>query len=315
MRAAAVAVVLVSTGVAIAIAVSRHQAVRARERAEAEARRAEASKLVALGKLELEVDPTATLAYARKSLEVHDTAEARRLALEALWRGPVASVRPLPESGACAFVAASPDGQWLACSNFGGTIHVLSADGQVDRVLSGNRDAARPRIVRFSDDSRRLATFSSGDPETVVWSVDGQEMARIRPGGYPGSFVGDDLVLALEPRPDRQEWQFVARRIGSPEERLLARVEAGSVGAVDPSRASVVYSRERALFARPYGEGARPRAEVRLGEHGARVADMSVHDATGWIVSSDEKREVRIWDATTRRLLRTVQGLDPGGVR
>ena len=73
-----------------------------------------ASRLVALGRLELEIDPTLTLAYVRKSLEVHDSSEARRLALEALWRGPVARVLPVPkESEACIFVAPSPDGQWL----------------------------------------------------------------------------------------------------------------------------------------------------------------------------------------------------------
>jgi len=51
---------------------------------------AEASRLVALGRLEMDSYPTATLAYARKSLEVADNHEARRLALEALWRGPTA---------------------------------------------------------------------------------------------------------------------------------------------------------------------------------------------------------------------------------
>jgi hypothetical protein len=67
-----------------------------RQQALGSARRAEASRLVALGRLELGRYPTAAVAYARQSLEVNDTHEARLLALEALWRGPTARVLALP---------------------------------------------------------------------------------------------------------------------------------------------------------------------------------------------------------------------------
>ena len=233
LRRAAFAAALVGvSAVAIVVSVSRQQAV-------ASQRRGEASRLVALGRLELETDPTLTLAYVRKSLEVHDSSEARRLALEALWRGPVARVLPVPkESDGCIFVAPSPDGQWLACSNWGGIITLFSADGKTTRVLPNNRNAARVRAVLFSDDSRRLATFAPGDPETVVWSVEGQEVARFQPGGHPRRFSGDELQLMLEPGPDRPEWQVVARRIGSPEARVLGFVGRGAVGPTSREPAS-----------------------------------------------------------------------------
>ncbi len=51
-----------------------------------EARRAEAQKLVALGHLALGTSPAEALALSRASLGLDDTAEARRLALETLWR-------------------------------------------------------------------------------------------------------------------------------------------------------------------------------------------------------------------------------------
>ena len=309
LRRASVAAALVGLStVAIVVSVSRHQAVAARQHAEAEAQRAEASKLMALGKAELEVDPTATLAYARKSLEVHDTAEARTLAVEALWRGPVASVLPMPSgTNGVNFVATSPDGQWLASSWWDGVIVLSSADGETTRVLSKNRNAARRRNVLFSDDSRRLATFADGDPETIVWSVDGREIARIRPGGHPKTFVEDEVVLVREAPSGGME--YVARRIGSPDERVLARVGAG--GSTDPGRGSFIRAKDRALFSRPLGPGAGVRDDVKIGEHDRRVAGWNVHDPTGWIVSFDEKREVRIWDPATRRLLHTLQGLDP----
>ncbi len=80
-----------------------------------EARRAEAAKLLALGQLMIEENPSAAVAYAIASLEMTDTAESRRLALEALWRGPTAlvatedAVRRWPRFGA--------NGTWLALSS------------------------------------------------------------------------------------------------------------------------------------------------------------------------------------------------------
>ena len=56
-------------------------------RAKADALRAEAAKLVALGDAELDRYPTAALAYARKSLELREGAEARQLVPKALWSG------------------------------------------------------------------------------------------------------------------------------------------------------------------------------------------------------------------------------------
>jgi WD40 repeat protein len=310
---AAVSAVIVSlAAVAIAISFLRHQAARARDLAREQALRAEASRLVALGRLELDIDPTLTLAYARASLQVKDTAEARRLALEALWRGPVASVLPVPkESDTCIFLSTSPDGQWLACSNWGSVITLFSADGKTKRVFPGNRDATLARIVRFSDDSRRFATFASGDPETVVWAIDGREVARLRPGGYPRSFIGDEVVLRQERREGQRAFEYAVHRIGSPEVRPLERVESRGPCDVDLARGRLIYSREGALFARPLGSPVRGHTETRFGEHPARVTGLYVADASRRIVSRNERSEVRIWDAATHRLARKLQGFDP----
>jgi WD40 repeat protein len=309
LTAAVASVIVALAGVAIAVSVSRAQAARALNAAREQALRAEASRLVALGRLELETDPTAALAYARKSLEVHDGAEARRLALESLWRGPVATFLPIPKSDQCIWVSTSPDGQWLACSNWGNVITLFSADGKTTRVLSNNRNAAAGRAVRFSDDSRRLATFAPGDPETVVWSVDGQEVARLRPGGYPRSFVGDALVLLQEPREGQKAFEYVVHRIGSPEVRSLG--QGGSRWDIDLARARLVYWKDRAVFSRPLGPGAPARAEVKIGEHESRVTDVSFYDGTGWIISVDERSEAHVWDGGSHRLLRTLRGLEP----
>ena len=77
------------------------------------------------------------------------------------------------------------------------------------------------------------------------------------------------------------------------------------------ARAGIVHARDRGVFRRPFGSPVSTRADVKVGEHDFPVAGVNVHDGTGWIVSFDERREVRIWDGATHRRLRTLQGLDP----
>jgi WD40 repeat protein len=80
-----------------------------------ETRRAEAQKLLALGQLELESFPTAALAWARASLGLADTLEARLLVVRALSKGPPVTVLELPEgAGQVERLAFSPNGEWLA---------------------------------------------------------------------------------------------------------------------------------------------------------------------------------------------------------
>ncbi len=78
-------------------------------------------KLLALGRAEIDRYPTAALAYVRGSLELADTPEARRFAVEVLWRGPVARFlsvdRIATQMGIPSdfeTITFSPDGRWLA---------------------------------------------------------------------------------------------------------------------------------------------------------------------------------------------------------
>ena len=80
-RMAVTAGIAALLAVLAAVTVSRQQALN-------QARRAEAQKLLALGQVEFEGYPTATLAYARASLDLADSFEGRLLALRALWMGP-----------------------------------------------------------------------------------------------------------------------------------------------------------------------------------------------------------------------------------
>ncbi len=80
-------------------------------RSAAEARRAEAASLFSLAQSQLGKIHAHALAYATASLELSDTPEVRRLALDALWRGPTVLVIPSPSVSSLDFGA---DGRWLA---------------------------------------------------------------------------------------------------------------------------------------------------------------------------------------------------------
>ncbi len=142
---------------------------RALERSVVDEARARASKLVALGRLELERYPTAALAYARKSLETADTIEGRLLALEALWRGPAARLLPLPASADCSRVAFSPDGASLACAGFLDKALVWRDDGSPPLVHAGLPSMADARSVAFDAGGEHLLSWVAGDAGLRVW--------------------------------------------------------------------------------------------------------------------------------------------------
>jgi len=92
-----------------------------------EARRADAANLVSLGQLEIESNPSVTIGHAIASLELADNIGARRLALEALWRGPTALVVNDESSWAAEF---TPDGRSLVQGGeTTGHIRLIHADG------------------------------------------------------------------------------------------------------------------------------------------------------------------------------------------
>jgi len=102
------------------------------QRSARETRRAEAANLLSLGQLELESYPSATVAHAIASLEQADGPGARRLALEALWKGPTAMV--VTEDQAW-FGDFHPDGQSLVQGKYQpsksdeGHLSIINADG------------------------------------------------------------------------------------------------------------------------------------------------------------------------------------------
>ena len=146
---------------------------------------------MALGQNQLDCYPLAALAYARKSLEVADTEEARRLAVEALWRGPTARILPL--GGDYAWRAAfSPDGHWLAAFPFSENVLLFPDDGGPPRTFGGHEVPGAPPWLAFTPENRALLTFPRGAnvaPRVRMLSVpSGRELRWLTPDLSNGEF-------------------------------------------------------------------------------------------------------------------------------
>ena len=148
--------------------------------ASVETRRAEAQKLIAMGQIRLEDDPTAALAHATKSLELADSEEARFLALKALWEGPTAFV--VNETPAL-YANFSPDGSWLVqVHDFMSSVSVISRNGRqrsMDLPTESGKSRARTSFggwenVFFSKgtfgDKGHMALWSAPDGR-LLWST------------------------------------------------------------------------------------------------------------------------------------------------
>ena len=82
------------------------------------AARAEASKLLALGQVEIDRYPTAALAYTTRASRCSDTPEGRLQALRILWKAPPARILPMPDGTSSLNLAFSRNCRWLAATGF-----------------------------------------------------------------------------------------------------------------------------------------------------------------------------------------------------
>ena len=185
------AAAFVAITAAAAIGISRQRAVRG-------ARLAEAARLVALGRVELDRYPTAALAYARKSLETADNAEARTFAVEALWRAPSARILPLPVGRTCRRAAFGPDGRRFAAYTNSEYVMLFDDDGRPPHDLGGFSQPGAPPAIEFSPKGDALA---AGWPQgtagggislrlRVVSVPDGRERGWVQSEGTAPPIMG-----------------------------------------------------------------------------------------------------------------------------
>ena len=239
-----------------------------RQRAENEALRAEGQKLIALGRLELERFPTATLAYATASLELADTPEARRLILETLWRGPTA--RQIPQTAVgMPRIAFSPDDSLLGATGTGSkTTLLVHSDGSAPIEISTPLYHLFPAFIGFGEASNLLVTSALVQREPNEYSREARIVSLpegdvVRKLDLPLTFVevvGRNLVTHSRGTDRRSlseiAWELLdgtepATRLVLDEEALHRSPERGcQCWAPDPSLDWIALVRKRTVLRR-----------------------------------------------------------------
>jgi WD40 repeat protein len=279
-----------------------------------EARRAEAQKLLALGEAEIEEYPTATLAYARASLELIDTPGARRLALEALWRGGAERILELPMVYRAFF---TPDGEHLVAPS-NDSLRLVSKTGDVKLLLESLRAEAYCRWA-ISDLRSNLvaswckstqAEWDSVEGTVQVWSLAEDKVVRTLNLGETGlpitlAHLGpSDYLMTTSEDGRRQAWPLA----GGEPVMLPDPPSADSRCLPDLVRGRDLCVRGASVFVRPLdGEG----PEVLVGSHDEQALLATAPLSGNRILSVDGSRvDRRIWNLVDGewRLERELKG-------
>jgi WD40 repeat protein len=276
------------------------------QRSVRETRRAEAAKLVSLGRVALVHFPTKALAFAVASLELDDTPEVRRLALEALWRGPTELQLP---SGSPFCLDFSPDGRWLLTAHPGEGALLWPLDGGPPTPLEEGATTLEGRISPRGDVVAFNTSWTS-PTSLALWSLpDGRFLRTLDTGGYQNqnfsfSREGDRLIAATEFwYGETVEVLVRSWPLAGGEPDLLARLElprdaVGQFFGVDPAETMVAWIEGAKVKIRPLGgPGGDSTPAVEL-EHGRPLA-TAIFDPEG--------RKLAVCEPTGRT---TVYALD-----
>jgi WD40 repeat protein len=276
-----------------------------RRKAEAEALRAEAGKLLALARSEVDRYPTAALAYARKSLELADTLEARRFAVEVLWRGPVARILPVDQIGKQVGVpdkvahfpvtALSPDGRWLATQSAGGHVLLFPADGGPPRSLPPPPEGSAS-VLGFSPNGDFLVAGGPAQSVRFLSLPDLRQIRRVELGGFHSrGWVSGGRLVTLTQASRNDEHPLVRTwPLAGGDPQTAGRPDWSGGWAFDVASGRIAYSRGRTLLLRR-GDAFGTAPERIIGQLGADIADVAFVHGGDRLVSVDTSGEMRLW--------------------
>jgi len=270
-------------------------------RSDAEARRARATRLLVEAQLRLPESPTAALAIAAASLELHDAPAARRLVVEAIDRGPIYRVSPTTwrhpsETYADRVASWSPDGAWLACGGTSMRLYPLAGGEPVivpPPTMEAGEQAFCDEIRWTPDGSILLFTMFTGNRMvTRVWSMEKRRSLRELWDWDPlGLDPARGRFLAASTRTNAAWWPF-----GDGEPEPVPIDLTGGAGFFGTADASMIgFVRDSAAYVLPMdGPDAAP---VRLGVHASTpiASTVSIDPLERWMAVADEGEAITLW--------------------
>jgi len=288
-----------------------------------ETRRAEARKLIALGRVELDRDPSVALAFARGSLEVVDSVEARMLAVEALWAGPPMML-VVPGGVTCLRPVFSPDGRRLACSGFETGMRVLPDDGGESLRIAGLPVTLDTRGAAFTPASDRVLTWLPEDPRIRIFSPAGDEVDAL-PGEAQALLVLDEDTVATYGAlaPGEAERAVRVWSLRDHSSKLVARWQPPAgfrvdlVGprpaALDPRLRFLAHGDDSAVHLLSLTDPDAGR-ERELGTHPAKVRELAFAPDGTRLASIDEEGGLRVWPLAGDGPVRTLDAPAPTAI-
>jgi WD40 repeat protein len=293
-------------------------------------RRAEAQKLIALGTLEMEDYPTATLVYATQSLHLTDSEEARFLALEALWEGPTAFIVDEETTEDLSF---SPGGSWLVQtlamqSDRERSKLVLTSRSGDQRVVAlppGSGETTTPNILFGAEEDLFITTanpFAETGETIALWSArEGRVLASAQPANDSEPLRGkaifndeegpvalftrreEDLVHVETLRPDGRQERLGTIRRAVPAGRFgdvcVPNMTGEWLGVVEGNEVSIVDVGPDGL------------SEKRLlGRHEGNLFSWCDPDPFGrFFVTVTRSGQMKLWDAAGVRAPTTADDM------
>jgi WD40 repeat protein/class 3 adenylate cyclase len=272
----------------------------ARQAATAAAKRAEAVQLRALGQLQLDTYPTATLAYLTASLEREDTDASRLLALRALWRGPTCFVASEEHSWHLAF---SHEGHYLAAGGWEPGNTLWRDDGTKLNIPSGAGLLSRGGGMAFAPSSAALLTFKPNSNVVVEYHLSSVPACETLYSETFDNYL--DHVWLTGSEGDRLRWAIRAGKTAVVVDWLVARKEKRLIGTVelDDIESSrwrfsadgrlLVGAVGKELHALPVPAGI---GQARLlGHHPAEILDFDRHPDESLFATVDGSSTLRLW--------------------
>lgn len=277
--------------------VARHDAV-------SQARRAEASKLLTLGRMELDNFPSAALAYAIASLELADSSEARRFVMEILWRGPTASVLPVETAKEMDLLRLnfSADGRWLAARSSQNT-YIWPQDGSSPWIPPIAKNWG---FARFGPGLDQLTTASPVEKEPLrIWSLKEKKLLRTIDSMTGFLLSRGNQILAVETL--NPEWFRIRLLLDiNSEPEIIAESRVGEQAAntwkrfdIDSDVRWQIRARDSSVYLAPLHDVQQERLIARLPRPvwSVRFDPIGRHFAT-----LDEGGEIRVWSFHEGRL-------------